>query len=283
LLVVATDRISAFDVVMPTPIPGKGRILSGMSVAWFAMVERWGVAKTHLLSTDVAEVPGLEGADLRMLTGRSMIVRRCEVVPVECVARGYIEGSGWKEYQETGRVCGITLPAGLRRGDALPTPIFTPATKERLGKHDENVPFDRAAEIAGRSTMDLLREMTMAIYMRAHAYAKERGVILADTKFEFGFPVDASGARIGKDPILIDEALTPDSSRYWDAGKWKPGGEQVSFDKQFLREYLQGLVDRKQWNKSAPGPALPDAVVRGTLDRYERIRELLFGADGSAS
>jgi phosphoribosylaminoimidazole-succinocarboxamide synthase len=277
LLVVATDRISAFDVVMPTPIPGKGRILSGMSVAWFGLVDRWGVIPTHLLSTDVSAIPGLSAAEREMLRGRSMVVRRCEVVPVECVARGYLEGSGWKDYQATGRVCGVELPRGLRRGDRLPAPIFTPATKEQAGKHDENVAFDRAAAIAGTATMERLRDVTLAIYDRAHAYAAERGVILADTKFEFGFPVAADGARTGEDAILIDEALTPDSSRYWPADRWAPGKEQESFDKQFLREYLQGLCDRGAWDKRAPGPPLPPEVVRGTLDRYEAIDRLLFG------
>lgn len=277
LLIVATDRISAFDVVMPTPIPGKGRILSGMSAAWFRLVERWGIVGTHVLSTDGASAPGLSAADREAVAGRSMIVHRCEVVPVECVARGYLDGSGWKDYQATGSVCGVRLPAGLRRGDRLPAPIFTPATKEQLGRHDENVAFERAASIAGGATMERLRRLTLTIYERAHAYAAERGVILADTKFEFGYPVDASGARTGEEPILIDEALTPDSSRYWPAATWAPGKEQESFDKQFLREYLQGLCDRGAWDKRAPGPALPDHVVRGTLERYERIHRLLFG------
>lgn len=277
LVVIATDRVSAFDVVMPTPITGKGRVLTSMSSAWFGLIEGWGLIRSHLLSTDAGEIPGLSAAERASIEGRCSVVRRCEVVQVECVARGYLEGSGWKDYQATGRVCGVELPLGLRRGDRLPRPIFTPATKEQVGTHDENVAFDRAAEIAGGATMDRLRAVTMAIYDRAHAYAAQRGVILADTKFEFGFSVDESGERTGEDVMIVDEALTPDSSRYWPADAWAPGGEQQSFDKQFLREYLQGLCDRGAWDKRAPGPAIPPEVAQGTLERYHQIHRLLFG------
>lgn len=272
LLIVATDRISAFDVVMPTPVAGKGRLLTEMATLWFRFVEERGLAKTHLLSTSVADVPasaGLLADDLAMLDGRIMIARRCRVVPVECVARGYLDGSGWLEYQQTQSVCGVRLPTGLRRGDRLPEPIFTPATKEEMGKHDENISFERAAELVGGAVMEKLRTMTLSIYGAAHEYALARGVILADTKFEFGY--DESG-----ELRLVDEVLTPDSSRYWPLETWKPGGEQVSYDKQYLREYLNGLVAQGKWNKQAPGPSLPADVIDGTLRRYREARERLF-------
>jgi len=277
LLIVATDRISAFDVVMPTPIPGKGRLLTEMAERWFRFVEERGLARTHVVSIRVGDVPGLNASERELLRGRIMIARRCRVVPVECVARGYIDGSGWTEYQKTGAICGIRLPEGLRRGDRLPEPIFTPATKEQLGKHDENIDFDRACAIAGGEVMERLRAMTLAIYKAAHDFALTRGVILADTKFEFGFPghTDESPDRL----ILVDEVLTPDSSRYWPLELWKPGGEQPSFDKQYLREYLNGLVAQGQWNKQAPGPQLPTSVVEGTLARYREAKALLFGAN----
>ncbi len=272
LLIVATDRISAFDVVMPTPVTGKGRLLTEMATLWFAFVEQRGLAKTHLLSTRVADLPasaGLTPQDRAMLDGRIMIARRCKVVPIECVARGYLDGSGWGEYQSTQSVCGVKLPSGLRRGDRLPEPIFTPATKEEMGKHDENISFERAAQLAGADVMTRLRAMTLAIYAAAHAYALERGVILADTKFEFGY--DEAG-----ELRLVDEVLTPDSSRYWPLDTWKPGGEQLSYDKQYLREYLNGLVAKGLWNKQSPGPELPGDVVEGTLRRYREARERLF-------
>lgn len=208
------------------------------------------------------------------------IGRHCEVIQVECVVRGYLDGSGWKEYQQTGAICGVALPKGLQRGSRLPDPIFTPATKADIGEHDENIDFARACEIAGQGVMEYLRERSMAIYAAAHAYAANRGVILADTKFEFGFPLHADGRRASEIPIVVDEVLTPDSSRYWPMDSWKPGGEQVSYDKQFVRDYLQQLVDDGVWDKAAGpngyGPELPDDVVIGTLSRYREALDRLF-------
>lgn len=276
LLIVATDRISAFDVVMPTAIPGKGRILTAMAARWFGRIERAGLARTHVLSTSVGDVPGLDEAEREELRGRVMVVRACRIVPIECVVRGYLAGSGWREYRETGRVCGVELPVGLREGDRLPEPIFTPATKAEVGTHDENIDFARARAIAGRETAERLREASLAIYRFAHAYAGERGLILADTKFEFGFPIGAVGAEEGGEPVLADEALTPDSSRYWPRDRWSPGRGQESFDKQFLREHLERLVSEGRWDKRAPGPELPAPVVEGTLARYREALERLF-------
>lgn len=276
LLIVASDRLSAFDVVLPTPIPGKGSLLTRMSCRWFELIEKNGLATHHLLSTDPADVPGLLEDERSMLRGRIMITRKCHVVPVECVARGYLDGSGWKEYSQSGAVCGVELPAGLERGGKLPEPIFTPATKAEQGAHDENISFDRACDIAGERIMDRLREQTLAIYTAAHDYAEKRGVILADTKFEFGYPLDIDGARVSDDPILIDEALTPDSSRYWPADQWKPGGPQVSYDKQYVREHLEALTKAGKWDKTPPGPELPDEVVAGTIARYDEAYRRLF-------
>jgi phosphoribosylaminoimidazole-succinocarboxamide synthase len=303
LLIIATDRISAFDVVMPSPITGKGQLLTDVSLRWFRFIEERGLARTHLLSTDHTSLVGLGSPAITreqaaILEGRIMIARRCRVVPVECVARGYLDGSGWVEYRQTGSVCGVKLPSGLKRGDRLPEPIFTPATKEEAGTHDENIDFDRACDRvgawlegrgSGRTVMERLRTMTLAIYNAAHDYAATRGLILADTKFEFGFACRATDSRwesvprgdnlpnLESDfPILCDEALTPDSSRYWDAQKWKPGGEQSSFDKQFLREYLNGLTAAGKWNKQPPAPTLPPDVIEGTRARYEEVRRRLF-------
>lgn len=270
VLLVASDRISAFDVIMPTPITGKGRLLTQISSRWFELIRQWGVIATHLVSTDTSRLSSLPLEQRDTLAGRSMICRRCRVVPIECVVRGYLDGSGWNEYRQTGAVCGVKLPAGLRRADRLPQPIFTPATKEAVGTHDENIPFERACAIAGERLMTRLRDASIEIYRRAHEYTLSRGLILADTKFEFGIP-DAE-----PDPILIDEALTPDSSRFWDASRWSPGGEQASFDKQFLREYLNRLVDEGRWNKQAPGPELPPDVVEGTRRRYQDAHDRLF-------
>jgi phosphoribosylaminoimidazole-succinocarboxamide synthase len=274
LLIVATDRISAFDVVMPTPITGKGRLLTDLSTWWFRFIQDRGLAETHLLSTDAGEVPGsaFRGSTTRAdLTGRSTLGRRCRVIPVECVVRGYLEGSGWKDYQQSGMVSGVKLPAGLKQCDRLPEPIFTPATKAPRGQHDENISFDEAGRAVGQDLMNTLRDTTLAIYNAAAAYALSRGIIIADTKFEFGL------AEGGVQPILIDEALTPDSSRFWPADRYKPGGPQPSFDKQFLREYLQTLVDRGQWNKQAPGPQLPAEIVQKTFEKYVEARDRLCG------
>lgn len=288
ILMVASDRLSAFDVVLPTPIPGKGRLLTEIAAFWLGLIADRGLGPTHLLSTDDALVPdaALTGETTRAdLRGRVTIGRRCAVIPVECVVRGYLEGSGWKDYRATGSVCGVALPKGLRQCERLPEPVFTPATKADEG-HDENIGFDAAvrhigpmvgAERAG-GLMETLRARSMAIYAMAAAHAAARGIILADTKFEFGLALGADGrADPDADPVLIDEALTPDSSRFWEASSYEPGRAQASFDKQFVREYLQGLVDRGVWDKTDPGPELPAEVVAGTLARYRAARDRLVG------
>lgn len=272
LLIVATDRISAFDVVMPTPIAGKGRLLTELSTFWLRFIESRGIARTHLISTDASMIPAsaFEGSKLHRsdMEGRITIARKAKVVPIECVVRGYLEGSGWKEYKETGSVCGVKLPSGLRQCDKLPEPIFTPATKEEFGKHDENVSFERASELVGVEMMRKLRAASVAIYMAASEHAASRGIIIADTKFEFG----TVG---GSDPIVVDEALTPDSSRFWPADSYRPGQAQKSFDKQFLREYLETLVEAGRWNKQSPGPELPREVTERTLEKYRVARDRL--------
>ncbi|GAB4386699.1 MAG: phosphoribosylaminoimidazolesuccinocarboxamide synthase [Phycisphaerales bacterium] len=269
MLLIATDRLSAFDVVLPTDIPGKGKLLTEIATFWLRKVEQAGLCRSHLLSTDPARIPdsAFEGASTTRedLEGRCMIGRLCKVIPVECVVRGYLEGSGWKDYQRTGSVCGVSLPAGLRQCDRLPEPIFTPATKAEQGLHDENISFDVACDIVGRGLMERLRDLSLAIYLLASEHAEQRGIIIADTKFEFGIPLDG-----GHEPILIDEVLTPDSSRFWPADEYEPGRPQRSFDKQFVREYLETLVASGRWNKTAPGPTLPESVVEGTLDRYRQ-------------
>jgi phosphoribosylaminoimidazole-succinocarboxamide synthase len=262
LLIVATDRLSAFDVVMPTPIPDKGRVLTQLSLFWFEMLHD--VIPNHVLSS--TEFPAPFGGYVEELSGRSMVVRKTQPLPVECVARGYLSGSGWKEYRATGKVCGIALPPGLKESDKLHHPIFTPATKATSG-HDENISFDRAAEILGLPLAEKVRSVTLEIYRRAAAYAEPRGILLADTKFEFG-------QRNGE-LIWIDEALTPDSSRFWPAAQYKPGGSQPSFDKQFVRDYLE----RIQWPKTPPGPDLPQDVVEGTRAKYREAYRILVGRD----
>ena len=254
LLLVASDRISTYDVVHPTPIPDKGKLLTGLTAFW---LERTGeVCPNHLIS--FTEVP-------EEFRGRAMLVERLEMVPVECVVRGYITGSGWKDYQSTGAVCGIELPDGLRESDQLPEPIFTPATKAEVGDHDENVDFDRAAEIVGdRELLEELRRLSIAIYELGAAHARERGIILADTKFEFGRRPDGT-------IVLGDEVMTPDSSRFWPADGYEPGRGQPSFDKQYVRDWAAG----SGWDKTPPAPALPDDVIERTralyVDAYERI------------
>lgn len=278
LLIVATDRLSAFDVVLPTALPGKGRLLTKISTWWLRFVEERGLAKTHLLSTSVGDVPrgaftpgGTTPAELE---GRIMICRRCRVLPVECVVRGYLEGSGWRDYQKGGVVSGVKLPAALKQCDRLPEPIFTPSTKAEPPAHDEPITFEQGCEIVGRAMMTRLRDASLAIYSAAAAYALSRGIIIADTKFEFGLPEGGAGGG-GEEPIVIDEVLTPDSSRFWPADKYQPGRAQPSFDKQFVREHLQGLVDAGKWDKTAPGPELPAGVVRATLEKYAEAGERL--------
>jgi phosphoribosylaminoimidazole-succinocarboxamide synthase len=270
LLIVATDRISAFDVVMANGLPGKGVVLTQISRFWFEQFAS--EVAHHLISTDPADVPGLSARDRDLLDGRMMLCRRTEVIPIECIARGYITGSGWQDYQRTGAVCGIPLPPGLRNSDRLPEPLFTPSTKAAAG-HDENISFDEGARLVGEPLMGWLRDTTLHLYTRARDYALERGIILADTKFEFGrLP--------GRDtPLLIDEIFTPDSSRFWPADDWQPGREQASFDKQIVRNYLETLVAAGQWDKTPPGPVLPPEVVEKTLARYLEAYRRLTGSD----
>ena len=275
LLIIASDRISAFDVVMANGIPGKGAVLTQISTFWFDKIAKHfgDDLAHHLISTDPADVQGLSAEQVEMLKGRVMIGRRCEVVPIECVVRGYLAGSGWNEYQQSRSVCGIKLPQGLKQCDKLPEPIFTPATKEDEG-HDENISFQRACELVGEPLMTKLKALSLSIYNMAHEYAQQRGIILADTKFEFGLPVEGDGKL-----ILIDEALTPDSSRVWPADQYEPGRDQPSFDKQYVRNYLQGLVDEGRWDKMPPGPELPQQVVNNTLTKYLQAYKALTGSE----
>lgn len=253
LLFVATDRISAFDYVLATGIPNKGRVLSQISLFWFDFLSD--IVPNHVITADVAKYPSALQKYADQLQGRSMIVQRAQMFPVECVVRGYISGSAWKEYKATGKVCGIELPAGLRESDAFPEPIFTPATKAVTG-HDENISFARMCEILGTETSSYLRDLTLRIYKKAAAYARQRGIIIADTKFEFG--------RTAKGITLADEVLTPDSSRFWPADKYEPGRSQESFDKQYVRDYLEQI----RWNKQPPAPALPPEVANKTSEKY---------------
>lgn len=273
VLVVATDRISAFDVVMPTGIPGKGRMLTAMSASWFELLRRHRIVRDHVLSLDVPtlDVPDAVRAHLE---GRVMVCRAARVVPIECVARGYLAGSGWAEYRERGTVCGVPLPPGLRECERLPEPIFTPATKAERG-HDENISFDRACELVGGPLMERMRDLTLRIYRVAADHAATCGLLLADTKFEFGH---ARGRDVTPtdDLLLIDEVLTPDSSRYWPAEGYAPGRDQPSFDKQFLRNHLLELVSKGLWRKEPPGPLLPARVVEGTRARYLEALDRLF-------
>jgi phosphoribosylaminoimidazole-succinocarboxamide synthase len=253
LLFVATDRISAFDYVLATGIPFKGRVLTQISLFWFDFLSD--IVPNHLITADVNRYPQSLQKYADQLQGRSMIVQRAEMFPVECVVRGYISGSAWKEYRATGKVCGIDLPAGLRESEAFPEPIFTPATKAVSG-HDENISFARMCDIVGTETSSYLRELTLRIYKKAAAYARQRGIIIADTKFEFG--------RTAKGLTLADEVLTPDSSRFWPADKYEPGRAQESFDKQYVRDYLEEI----RWNKQPPAPALPAEIATRTSQKY---------------
>jgi len=275
VLIIASDRISAFDVVMPNAVPGKGRALTQISTHWFDMIREWDLIPDHLLTTDPDSIPALDDAQRAACAGRMMYGRACRVIPVEFVVRGYITGSGWKEYKQHGTVCGIALPAGLEHCQQLAEPIFTPATKADEG-HDENIDFDTACGIAGREVMERLRDVSIEIYTRAAAYALERGIMLADTKFEFGFALDAAGNETGE-ILLIDEVLTPDSSRFWPAEDYEVGRDQDSFDKQYVRNWLETVVASGDWDKTPPGPALPDDVVVNTLARYNEAARRLFG------
>lgn len=263
LLIAATDRISAFDVIMKTPIPHKGQVLTQISLFWFEFLS--GLAEHHLITADVKQFPKPFCDYPQVLAGRSMLVKKTTVLPIECIVRGYITGSGWKEYQQRGTVCGIKLPAGLRQCDKLPEPLFTPSTKAEQGAHDENIDFDQCVQLVGKATAEAIRDKSIAIFKKASEYAASRGILLADTKFEWG-------SRDGK-LILIDEVLTPDSSRFWPADKYQPGRDQESFDKQFVRNYLESI----QFNKSGPGVELPDEIVQKTSQKYIEAYERLTG------
>ena len=265
LLLVATDRISAFDYVLGSGIPDKGKVLTQLSAFWFEKTA--GIVPNHLITTDVREYPAEMQPYADILADRSMLVRKTNPVPIECVARGYLSGSGWKEYQASGAVCGISLPAGLRESDRLPEPIFTPATKAATG-HDENVSEKEAARIVGAPLIRELRELTLTLYAFGAAHAESRGIILADTKFEFGL-------NDRNEIILIDEVLTPDSSRYWPMDQYAPGGPQPSFDKQYVRDYLEQI----RWNKQPPVPSLPDDVVTRTRQKYVEAYRRLTGKE----
>jgi phosphoribosylaminoimidazole-succinocarboxamide synthase len=265
LLLVASDRVSTYDVVHPTPVPDKGRVLTGVSSFWF---DRLGdLVPNHLVSTSVLDLPEAAQASADWLRGRSMLVRKVEIVPFECVVRGYLVGSGWKEYQRDGTVCGLALPGGLVEADRLPEPIFTPATKAEEGEHDENVSFEVMADALGHDLADRLRQLSLDLYAAGAEHAASRGIILADTKFEFGL-------RDGE-VVLADEVLTPDSSRYWPADAWAPGATPPSFDKQFVRDYATSTG----WDKTPPAPELPDDVVAATREKYIEAYERLTGQD----
>jgi phosphoribosylaminoimidazole-succinocarboxamide synthase len=265
LLLVATDRISAFDHVLGSAIPGKGKILTQISLFWFDLLSD--IVPNHLIATEVKDFPAELQPYADQLEGRSMLVKRAAMFPVECVARGYLAGSGWKEYQAAHTVCGIALPEGLLDGSRLPEPIFTPATKSQDGAHDENISFAAMEDAVGAADAAELKRLTLALYTKAAKHAEVRGLILADTKFEFG--------RVNGEIVLGDEVLTPDSSRFWDKAAWKPGGAQASFDKQFVRDYLESI----HWNKQAPAPALPEEVVERTQAKYLEAFRLLTGRE----
>ena len=262
LLIVASDRISAFDYILATGIPHKGRILTQLSVFWFDFLRD--VTPTHFLTADVDEYPPRLRPFREQLEGRSMLVKRAQMMDVECVARGYLAGSGWKEYRDRGTVCGIPLPSGLKESDQLPEPIFTPSTKAQTG-HDENIPFEQVVAMVGNDLAERLRSLTLEIYSKAARYAETRGVIIADTKFEFGL--------IGDTLILADEVLTPDSSRFWPRETYSPGGPQPSYDKQYVRDYLESI----RWNKQPPAPALPPEVAARTSEKYHDAYKALTG------
>ena len=262
LVIVATDRLSAFDYVLPTPIPDKGKVLTQLTLFWLDLLGD--LVPNHLVTADVSQYPAAFHPYRQQLEGRSMLVRRARMIDVECVARGYVSGSGWKDYKRDGSICGIPLPPGLRESDKLPQPIFTPATKAQSG-HDENISFETAAKSIGVELAARLRQLTLAIYRRAAEYAETRGIIIADTKFEFGF--------IGDQLTLADEVLTADSSRFWPRATYNPGGPQPSYDKQYVRDYLESI----HWNKQPPAPALPADVIRRTSEKYREAYRALTG------
>jgi phosphoribosylaminoimidazole-succinocarboxamide synthase len=263
LLIVATDRISAFDVVMPNPVPDKGRVLTQLSKFWFNMTKE--IVPNHVISTEVKDFPKECRPYEEILKDRSMLVVKTDVLPIECVVRGYLSGSGWEEYRKTGEVCGIQLPKGLVESSKLEEPIFTPATKEEIGLHDENIPFEKVEKVVGKDLAKRLRSLSLAIYKKSRDLAEERGILIADTKMEFGI-------KDGK-LLLIDELLTPDSSRFWPKDDYRPGVPQKSFDKQFLRDYLLSI----KWNKTPPAPQLPEVIIQRTREKYLEAYERLVG------
>jgi len=265
LLMIATDRISAFDVVMPDPIPDKGKILSKISLFWFDAIKP--IVKNHVISSNVAEYPAECRKYYEELVGRSMLVKKAEPLPIECVVRGYLSGSGWSSYQENGEVCGIKLPKGLKESDQLPEPVFTPSTKEEVGTHDINIDFDETVKRIGRKLAEKIKELSIGIYIRGSELAAQKGIIIADTKFEFGI--------VENEIIIIDEVLTPDSSRFWPKDSYKPGGPQLSFDKQYLRDYLISI----KWNRKPPAPSLPKDVIENTRSKYLEALKRLTGAE----
>lgn len=254
LLIVATDRLSAFDVILPDPIPDKGTILNTISLFWFRQMES--ILPNHVVTSDISDYPEPCRRHAEMLKGRSMLVKKADPLPIECIVRGYISGSGWKDYQASGSVCGIPLPEGLKESQQLPEPIFTPSTKAEAGEHDENIDLDATAELIGTDMASKIRDLSIAVYKKGSELARSKGIIIADTKFEFG--------RIGNDIVLIDEVLTPDSSRFWPLSSYAPGGGQQSFDKQFVRDYLISI----NWNKKPPAPKLPADVIEKTHEKY---------------
>jgi phosphoribosylaminoimidazole-succinocarboxamide synthase len=268
LLMIATDRISAFDVILPNGIPGKGKILTQLSAFWFSQLA--GIVPHHLISTRVEDFPAACRPYRDILAGRSMLIKKTKPLPVECVVRGYLSGSGWKDYQKSGAVCGIPLPAGLKESDSLGEPIFTPSTKAEIGTHDENINFSAAEKLVGKETAARLKQLTIAIYQKARSIAEEKGIIIADTKFEFGM--------LNGEIILIDEVLTPDSSRFWPQDSYAPGKAQNSFDKQFVRDYLLSLT----WDQKPPAPTLPAEIIQKTSQRYQEAFRRLTGKEFKA-
>ncbi|MFH1117226.1 MAG: phosphoribosylaminoimidazolesuccinocarboxamide synthase [Pseudomonadota bacterium] len=265
LLIVATDRLSAFDVILPDPIPHKGQVLNSLSAFW--MAKTTGIVPNHIITTDCKEYPEEVRRFSDELAGRSMLVKKARPFPVECVVRGYIIGSGWKDYQRSGQICGIGLPKGLQQAEKLPEPIFTPSSKADIGDHDENISFGRVKDLVGEDTASWLRDKTIELYLHGSHWAEERGIIIADTKFEFGL---ADGV-----PTLIDEVLTPDSSRFWPCDQYRTGISPPSLDKQFVRDYLEGL----NWDKTPPAPSLPPEIVARTKEKYLDIYRILTGKD----